>query len=164
MISWRKISALFLLAVITMPLCWFLVMELQQLYVQHEMVEKLEKENVITIVLAAGEFYWYEKNKEIIVHHKMFDVKEYKVSNGKYIFKGLFDSEETAIKKAVASSGKSNLIHTLAANLISLASYHQSNFSEPSPVTFSFLQKQFAFISFPYESFLADITGPPPKC
>ena len=82
-----------------LPLTFCVVTEIKQQQLKHEARERLEKIISKTIILSAQEFYWTEAGKEIRVHGELFDVKFYSVNNGKYIFSGLFDKDETALDK-----------------------------------------------------------------
>ena len=61
------------------------------------MKEKLERAMLRTIVVPEAEVQWVKYKKEIRVQEKMFDVKSFTIKNGHYIFKGLYDEEETAL-------------------------------------------------------------------
>jgi len=61
------------------------------------MKEKLELEMLHTIVVPQAEVKWVNHKKEIRVNDKMFDVKSFTLKKGQYIFKGLYDEEETAL-------------------------------------------------------------------
>ena len=61
------------------------------------MKEKLELEMLHTIVVPEAEVKWVKYKKEIRVNDKMFDVKSFTHEKGQYIFKGLYDEEETAL-------------------------------------------------------------------
>lgn len=68
---------------------------------QHEMVEKLEHARLQTVTLHNSQVEWYEKGKEIIVGSFLFDVHSYSRGNDSTVFTGLYDTEETEIKKHV---------------------------------------------------------------
>lgn len=61
------------------------------------MKEKLEQQLLHTVIIPAGEVVWVKYKKEISIEGKMFDVKSTVISNGQYVFTGLFDNEETAL-------------------------------------------------------------------
>lgn len=95
----RPLLALLLAAILSFPAGLFLYLQVQQMVARHKMEEKLEHINMQTISLPANAVIWYKKNKEIIVNDRLFDVKEYSISNGQATFTGLFDQDETGIKK-----------------------------------------------------------------
>jgi hypothetical protein len=66
--------------------------------IRHEMMERMEKQNLTAIQVPVEEFYWYEKDREIIVDGKMFDVKMIRLHNGTYFITGLFDEQETELE------------------------------------------------------------------
>ena len=73
--------------------------EIKQQQLKNEAIARLEKLNSKTIALSASEFQWTEVGNEISIHGELFDIKSYSQKNGKFIFSGLFDKEETALEK-----------------------------------------------------------------
>jgi hypothetical protein len=72
---------------------------MKQRQLKHDAKERLEKINLKTIILSTQEFRWTETGKEISIHGELFDIKSYSIINGKFIFSGLFDKDETALDK-----------------------------------------------------------------
>ena len=67
------------------------------------MEEKLEKENLQTLTIAAGQLKWEEEGKELNVDRMLFDVKSIvQLGDGSFEVSGLFDKEETMIQKKSA--------------------------------------------------------------
>jgi hypothetical protein len=99
----RTVLAAAMLVITSMPLCLFMYYKVQQLVVRHEMMEKLEHSNLITIEIPSSSVKWYEEEKEIIVQGRMFDVKSYEEVPGtiNIKFTGLFDDAETEIEDKV---------------------------------------------------------------
>lgn len=96
------LPALILLITISSPSIIFIVLQIQKLVIKHEMAERLEEQNLQTIKLPADKVHWYEEDKEIIVEGKLFDVKSFtQQPDDTFLFTGLFDEEETDIKKEV---------------------------------------------------------------
>ncbi len=83
-----------------LPWLFILVFSIKQQSIRHRMKEKLE-ENIShhVVRMANDEIIWVKKGKEIEVHGKMFDIKTSESKNGMTTFTGLFDEEETALKK-----------------------------------------------------------------
>ena len=65
------------------------------------MVEKLEREQLQKITLHNSSIQWYKKNKEIVINSTLFDVKSYTLGGDSTTFTGLFDEEETVLKRQV---------------------------------------------------------------
>lgn len=65
------------------------------------MREKLESEELQTVVVPVKEFRWYEENREIIIDGMMFDVKSVTMQGHNYIVTGLFDEFETELNIAL---------------------------------------------------------------
>lgn len=70
------------------------------------MKEKMESEQLHTIVLADKEIQWAKAGKEIWIDGKMFDIKSVESKDGITTFKGLFDNEETLLKKNLEENWK----------------------------------------------------------
>lgn len=69
------------------------------------MKEKLEQDIPLhSIAIADNEVVWVKKGKEIRVNGKMFDIKTAKSNNGLTTFTGLYDEDETLLKKQLAES------------------------------------------------------------
>jgi hypothetical protein len=96
----RNYIALTLLLLISIPVVLFIYYKVQQVIVRHEMMKKLEYAQLQTIELAASDVRWYEKDREIIVKGKLFDVvSQTKVpGTDKILFAGLFDEAETELE------------------------------------------------------------------
>lgn len=99
----RSVMAVAMLIVISMPVGLFLTWKLQQLLQKHEMMERLEHAQLQTITIPETSVEWYEKDKEIIINGRLFDVKSYRRIPGTIhvSFTGLFDDAETEIEDKV---------------------------------------------------------------
>ena len=93
----KKIAPFLFLPAGIMPVMFTLFFLFKQQMIRHEMKEKLELEMLHTIVVPEAEVKWVKYKKEIHVNDKMFDVKSFTLKEGQYIFKGLYDEEETAL-------------------------------------------------------------------
>ena len=110
----RYWSAGFLAGIIALPLLFILLLQGLQHHAQHEAKERLEKEALVTLKLAAHELHWYKKGKEILIDGQLFDVKTLVQKGNEVIVTGLFDKKENDIVKALhrqtERSGKSGSI------------------------------------------------------
>lgn len=102
MLRIKKILAFAAMIIIVAPIFIFCTLLIKQKLVQHHMTEKLENASLQTIIVNDGQFIWVKENKEIEINKRLFDVKYYTTKNGKTVFTGLFDEEESKIKKAMA--------------------------------------------------------------
>ena len=93
----KKIAAFLFLLAGFMPVMFTLFFLYKQQLIRHEMKEKLELEMLHTIIVPEAEVKWVKYKKEIRVTGKMFDVKSFTVKKDQYIFKGLYDDEETVL-------------------------------------------------------------------
>jgi hypothetical protein len=93
--------AFIMLMIVGAPLCIFSFLWAKQIYIQHQMEEKLETAALKTIEIDNISFVWVKKGKEIVVNNKLFDIKTFTEKDGTTIFTGLYDSDETEIKKVL---------------------------------------------------------------
>ena len=97
----KTISAIGMLILLSLPGFLIVHYQLMQLHTQHQMEEKLEKEHIQIVHIPVSEIQWHKKDKEIIINGKLFDVKSVILVNGVAECKGLFDEQETSIKKMI---------------------------------------------------------------
>lgn len=102
----KHISTAFFLVLLMLPFVTPAVLQLQQLYVQWEMLEAFEEKELIAISVDANEVQWIHKGKECIINGEMFDVKETKEKNNQLLLTGLFDKKEKEIKARIAKQAK----------------------------------------------------------
>jgi len=118
----RKILSLFFILLGMLPFIFSLTAILRKQQIRHEMKERMEKSLLHTIILDEDNVVWMKPGKEIFVDGKMFDIKKTEKLNGKIIFHGLYDEEETALKNNINNSMKRDRSsqQTLLTNLFSL--------------------------------------------
>lgn len=92
-----KAAGYFLLFLAAFPLLFMMVLQGRQQIVQYKMKERLRHQELHTIVVNMAEVRWIKKDKEIWVGDRMFDIKSIRTEAGRYIFTGLFDTEETGL-------------------------------------------------------------------
>jgi hypothetical protein len=158
----KKIASIFFLALTLMPLISssFLIIRLK--IVQHEAKEKLEKGMLQTLVLNKNEFNWFKINKEISIDGKLFDVKSFSEKNGWYVFKGIYDHDETALNKNINNSINEKANQFLTGLFQMLFSAHSSNFPELPPIG-KMVVSSFPLIVQDISSPVKDILTPPPQ-
>ncbi len=96
-----------------MPVVMPVYLQIKQLHVQHEMLEKLEKEELVSIRVKAGSIQWVKPGKECVVGAEMFDVKRIKQEGDILVLTGLYDAKEKELKKLAAahSQEQSKQVH-----------------------------------------------------
>lgn len=94
----RTITATCLLIGFSLPVLSPLVLQLKQLHVQHEMLEKLEKQQLISIRVKAAAVQWVKPKKECVFGSEMFDVKKIVVDGDDLVLTGLYDAKEKELK------------------------------------------------------------------
>ncbi len=95
--GFRKISAVGLVLLIAMPLVFTIGILVKQKIIQFHRKERLEKEQLQTITIAAENIHWVKKGKEVLVAGKLFDIKHFEKKNNKMILTGFFDKEEDGL-------------------------------------------------------------------
>lgn len=105
-------------------------------HIRFEMMEKLERENLVIISIPVQQFRWYEQDKEILLGNRMFDVRELQRVGDHYLVKGLYDDEETALEQQVLrmqeqEDNSSGQAAQLASLLFSPAEPHVQTFFVP---------------------------------
>jgi hypothetical protein len=101
----KKSTGIFFLLPGCTPWLLILVFCIKQQSIRHEMKEKLEQAIPLhSVTIADKEVVWVKKGKEIRVNGKMFDIKTAKSGNGFTTFTGLYDEDETLLKKQLAES------------------------------------------------------------
>ncbi len=83
------------------PMLSPVLLQIKQLHVQHEMLEKLEKEQLIRIRVKTNNIQWVKPNKECVVGNEMFDVKKIVVDGDELILTGLYDAKEKELKRMI---------------------------------------------------------------
>ena len=97
----RTITAACFLIGLCMPMLSPVILQLKQLHLQHEMLEKLEKEQLISIRVKANSVQWVKTNKECVLGTEMFDVKKIVVDGDELVLTGLYDAKEKELKRMI---------------------------------------------------------------
>jgi hypothetical protein len=98
----KKVIPLILLTILaSAPLLMPASFMISRQLIRSQMLEKMEKQNLVSLEIPAAEFQWYEEGREVIINGRMFDVKSIRLSDGVYFIKGLFDEKETELKQAL---------------------------------------------------------------
>lgn len=158
----RTITAACLLIGLCVPMLSPVILQLRQLHVQHEMLEKLEKEQLINIRVKTNSVQWVKPNKECVVGTEMFDVKKIVVDGDELVLTGLYDAKEKELKRMIRqqseqqSKQSKQIVQLLAALALPIdAANFFSYTAEPSELKNLFRQ------SFYHSPFLGFLTPPP---
>ena len=65
----------------------------------------MEDEIMQTISFPAEQLTWEKKEKEIILDGRMFDIREYRITNGVFTATGYFDEKESMIRELLQHAG-----------------------------------------------------------
>jgi surface polysaccharide O-acyltransferase-like enzyme len=90
----KKITGIFLLLLVAVPLFFSIGFILKQRNIQAEMKQQLKTALLQTIIVSARDVKWIKKDKEILVYGQMFDVKTSVRSGDNIVFTGLYDKDE----------------------------------------------------------------------
>lgn len=91
----------FFLLLVMLPVIAVCVLHYRQVVSERRGKERLEREHLQTVSVPQESLRWAKAGKEIWVNNHLFDVKSYRLENGIYTFRGLFDEDETLIVKQV---------------------------------------------------------------
>lgn len=94
-------AALLLALMVALPLLCLTALQLRQLHLKHEAKERMEKTSLQTIHLT--ELSWEKKGKELRISGKLFDVSSVEKTGSGYKVRGIWDHQEMAIEKSLAS-------------------------------------------------------------
>ena len=98
----KKITTLFFILLGIAPLLFIVFTEIKQQRIRHKMKERLESKMLHTVTLSENKVQWIKQGKEILINGRMFDIKRLEHSdNGKIIFTGLYDDDETLLVNRV---------------------------------------------------------------
>jgi hypothetical protein len=152
--------SIFFLFLLALPQLFIIGLQLCQCHVQHEALERLERESLQTVSVNIKEVTWKSK-KEVSINGRMFDIKSFKIHQGRYMLTGLYDDKETAIKDLLKKqvSGTDNSF----IKLLVLGQSFVTSFCLISFVIFRCFKKRISFFknhsSFSYKELII----PPPK-
>lgn len=96
----KKLNYIWLWVAVVCATAPFLIpfmLEGQKMFIKHEMEERMEREELQTLVLDIATIRWEKKEKEIWLGDQLFDIKEMKQEGNKLIVKGLYDHKEKEI-------------------------------------------------------------------
>jgi hypothetical protein len=128
----KNIAVITCTLVLLLPFLFWLVHFTAEQVNRYHIHEKLENENIQSIIITSNEFRWVKQNEEILINNKLFDVKKYVQKGNSFTFWGVFDTVEDAItlqiKKLERSTNQSSLpYHSLLLKLLSPALLNNSN-------------------------------------
>lgn len=165
MIRFKHIATFILLAAFSIPILIPAVWQLKQSYVQWEMQEALEKQELLQVKVKTSDIKWVKYKKECIINGEMFDIKQLEVVNDEMLLTGLFDKKEKEIKKNLEDYAKSQQHSNKLQQLVKLFSVmfsNSTNIKIPAPV-YAEVNLCYTFIHSIYSSPFLGYTTPPPK-
>ena len=162
----KKAVSICLLLTGIIPWLCVLGFYIQEQVIQHRMEERLEESMIYhTVAIPDNEIHWEEEGREIWVHGKLFDIKSSHSENGVTSFTGLYDYEETALKKQLKENldrnddKDSQLISQLITSLQQLFFEENATTARLLFITRSAFSYTTERLPYPY----CDISTPPPQ-
>lgn len=96
------------MSIIATPLLFIVLLQGLQLYVRHQLAERLEKEAQVHLAIPAGELVWVKRGREIVVDGQMFDIKTIRYEGDTVLVTGIFDHKETGIMRLLKQQGQAS--------------------------------------------------------
>lgn len=163
-ILYKHIARVVLLPIPFLPVFYALVFNWQENALHRHMREKLNKQELVTIIAPQHEISWMEYGKELkLPDGRSFDVKYFSGKDGYYILTGLYDDKENVIAKQQQQQGKENTTsNKLPVPLPGVLDvfFEKADLSFISPVLTS---NFFIRFSSPLSLQLKTVITPPPK-
>ena len=161
----RHISG-FLLFILVSPILTCLTLLLYSAWIEHEMFERMELENLQVISLHPSEIKWKKENKELKIGSEYFDVKYAIRKSDRIEFHGMFDHKEKALEKVLNKSLSQNQNNNEKNNVFQFM--QKLNFINtenifPITITFSETNAYLDLIDNMYTSPSLNKTSPPPN-
>ena len=166
MMFWFKhIATFFLLAALGIPILMPAVLHLKQSYVQWQMHEALEKQELLQIKIKTSDIKWIKNKKECVINGEMFDVKKLEVRNDETILTGLFDQKEKQIKKNLEDFAKNQQQSNKMQQWVKLFTvlFSTTDMVKTLPPLYAEVNLHYTFINSIYSSPFLGYTTPPPK-
>jgi len=163
----KKSLGIFFLLTGLLPWLFIIAFYIHEHVIRHRMKEQLEQTLTRhTVSIPDHEIQWEEKGREIWVNGRLFDIEKSTRHNGITIFTGLFDEQETALKKQVKdnlqqNNGNDNKLLTQLITSFQQLFFEETNpceviFTNDSIITAALVKR----LPFPF----SDIPTPPPQC
>jgi hypothetical protein len=102
----KTILTVFLLAAFSIPLLSPVLLQVKQVYTQWQMLEALEKQELVHVKIKTSNIVWIKSNKECVLNGEMFDVKHIQIINDETLLTGLYDKKEKEIKRTLEDLAK----------------------------------------------------------
>lgn len=148
-------------SLLLLPLILIVALQLRQVFLFNTAYERMEEENIQTLVVETNRVVWKEEGSEVTIDGEYFDLVSWNLKEGKYTFTGVFDKEETAVVNMLEKqSATGNFISRLMVFSQCLAAIVLFSFFFSF---FPYLQKPFAFFLNTYKFLFKTIITPPPK-
>lgn len=163
----KNIIAAVLFVCILVPVVTPVCLQIKQLYLQHEMLEKMEKTALTSIRVKSDNIQWIKPGKECMIAGEMFDVKQIKQEGNVLVLTGLFDEQEQQIRKQLQAQTKQQQNNNKqqmkwSKMLQLLAVIHAGVAVDMSPVLYN-NQETTDYFTLCYNSPFQTIPSPPPK-
>jgi len=158
----RTITVAVLFVCILVPVVTPVCLQIKQLYIQHEMLEKMEKTALISIRVKSNNIQWIKPGKECVIAGEMFDVKQIKQEGDELLLTGLYDVKEKELKKlAAAHSQEKSKQSRYTIQLLTLVLTTPENFNLQPVLVVNNKRHPFISKTPPLNPYIGYITPPP---
>jgi hypothetical protein len=160
----KHILTIFLFTAFCISLLTPAYLQVKQLFIQWQMQEALEKEELLQVRIKTADIVWVKQKKECLVNGELFDVKHLSSINDETVLTGLFDTKEKELKKKLEDDVKNQGSPEKSKQLVKLFS---AVVNAPDEMLFTLPFFEVKYISHIGNSvyktpYLAN-TAPPPK-
>ncbi len=97
-----------MLCIALLPLIFAVYVQISEVVIHHQMNEKLDQKNLVTIHIKSSQIVWTKKGKEANVNGNMFDVKNFLINDDDIRLTGLFDKDEDALFAQINNAQQKN--------------------------------------------------------
>lgn len=162
----QKHISSFLLFILVSPILTSLTLSLFSAWIEYEIFERMEIENLQVISLHPSEINWKKENKELKIGSDYFDVK-YAVKKSDHIeFHGIFDKKEKELEKVLQKSLTHNQHNHEKNNVFQFMqklNFTEAEYDAQKTVLYCQDNLFFDFIERMYASPSLNKTSPPPN-
>jgi hypothetical protein len=148
-----------------LPVMAVCLLQYRQIALQRRGKERLEKELLQTVSVPKEALRWAKQGKEIWINDHLFDVKSYSLVNNVYIFKGLYDEDETLVVKALRQQNRqqNDKESRLLGQLFQLLKSVYSSQEDPCVLDERSCRNLFSEKNYPLASLFKLVNTPPPR-
>jgi hypothetical protein len=164
----RHIFLITLCVISALPMCLSAFFLGGRILIRRVMLEKLETAETIVLQLPANGLHWYEKDHELLIDGRMFDVKSIRPTDQGFEVTGLFDDDETElfeqlVKRETGKQEGQGQVSGLFQSCLGLIAESLASPVLPRPGLDAYAHRFAESPASPLWHITLDQQGPPPK-